>query len=464
MRRFLGAAAIAVLVLAAAAMAAPEDPALPDIAVPDLLNVAAGSSNTVWHCAWVDSGAIRDSDYAIATLTGIDAVITLPTPIPGQEADRAQISVSGPGAERFDVADLVRRGAAPGFIEFNDGPATAATVVMAETLLTGDRCIASAPKLWHLPGGTTRVGRQTTVRLFNPFPDLAKADIQVSSEFGSVSPPELQSIDVSGRSWVDIELNPILPFLDEMSLTVSTEEGLVIPWLALAGSGDEASWPASRLSTAWYFPLMSDVGLVPSLVIANPGGLDAAVQIEFYATTGPQPAAASVVVAPGFSRRVEFTDLDPGEFGLRLTSDQPVSAAVVAETPVVDETPGTQEPGEGEADPGGVEMIAGTLGIAEPARRWLLPGAGSVVGSSSSIWLLNAEAQPVTVTVTPLGAGQLSADKVRVEAFSVRRIRLPAESFQVSGYLVEAIEPITVAWNATGDRGAMFVAGVSVRE
>ncbi|NIR37025.1 MAG: hypothetical protein GWN79_09880, partial [Actinobacteria bacterium] len=81
------------------------------------------------------------------------------------------------------------------------------------------------PKIWYLVGGTTRDGRDLEVRLFNPFPDLAKVTVSGVSEFGPEPLPELGAvIDVPGRAWVDIDLDEIVPFLDDLMLVVGTEE------------------------------------------------------------------------------------------------------------------------------------------------------------------------------------------------------------------------------------------------
>ena len=44
----------------------------------------------------------------------------------------------------------------------------------ADNFLSADQCVVSVPKIWYLPGGSTRTGTITELRLFNPFADTAE--------------------------------------------------------------------------------------------------------------------------------------------------------------------------------------------------------------------------------------------------------------------------------------------------
>ncbi len=55
----------------------------------------------------------------------------------------------------------------------------------SEELLTGDRCVVSVPKVWHLVGGITAEGFSLELQLFNPFAESAKVRVEAITEFGS---------------------------------------------------------------------------------------------------------------------------------------------------------------------------------------------------------------------------------------------------------------------------------------
>ena len=459
MRRFAGLLVVAALGVGAAAMIEPSPPDPPDFTGAVAPQPEARARSSVWYCPWADSGDLRDSDYALASVPPVNATVSLPSPIPNEAARQTNLSLAGPGAAIVDIEDIVRLGAAPGFVEFDDGPATASALITSDFSLAGDHCTVSIDKVWYLPGGTTREGRLLTLRLFNPFSELAKVSVSGVSEFGFVPLPELSPVDVPGRSWRDLELNPAIPFLDDLVLIVTTEQGSVVPALSLVvDGGDEATWPGEGLSTLWEFPMVSTDGLMPELVIGNPATGPVTVEIDVFSTRAASPAALVVEVLPEAPLRVELSDIGEGAFGIRLRAGGPVSAVVVAEDP----PPQTIE-GEEPEEPIAGTRIAATTGAREQASRWLLPGVGTPAGTQSSVWILNTNPETVTVTLEPLSSGTLPSDKLQVEPGRIARYNVPTTA-GISGYLIDSSLPISAGWTAQAPRGVVFVAGVAVGE
>lgn len=445
----------------------PEPPTFTGVAIAD--EGTSGSQGSVWYCPWINAGATRDSWLMLAAATSVNATVTLPSPIPNEPADGAEVAMFDASAEPVEVASVVRRGDAPGFVEFDDGPAAVASIVIADapggsTLVAGDRCVTSAPKLWHLPGGTTREGRTTTLRLFNPFPEASKVTVSGTSEFGDAGLVSLRSIDVAGRSWQDINLNELAPLLDELSLTVSADEGLVIPSLVVASGIDEATWPGTALSTTWEFPQVRQTGLQPALAITNPGEEDVEVSIDVFDPNGSVPDARTVTVPAGSPLRVPIGDLTEGFFGVGLRSTGPIAAVVIAEDITQQRNNRNNNQNDDESDEeqvGSADRIAGSPGAALASQRWLLPGPGAVPAATSSVWLLNSSQDPVTVSMQPLGIDDIPAEEVVIEAQSVLRLVLPQQN-STSGYLIEASEPITASWSVESGDGVAMVAGTAL--
>lgn len=463
MKRLFALILVGASVFAAVVLPEPDSPGGPEFVGPQERESVAASTASVWYCTWAASGALRDSTVMVAASVPVQASLTLPQQIVGDDPDTYETQLQAAGATAIDVGQIVRRGDTPLFAEFDDGPAAVAVIVESNDLLTGDACLARIPKVWELPGGTTREGRTLTLRLFNPFPELAKVSVGGSSESGQTGLVDLQNIDVNGRTWLDISLNEIVPLLDDVSLTVTTSEGLVIPSLAVAGTTDEASWPGIAPTTYWEFPVATtSADFAPSLMLSNTGTVAVAALIDVYTATGVTIDAREVVVDPSIPRRVDLSDLADGALGIRVRSAAPLSAVVIAEeSQVVLAAAGEgDQPDEGEETSGG-DRIAGTIGSSGPATNWLLPGLQAVDGADSTVWLLNTGTETATVILQPLGSQSLLTSKQSVPAGTVLGVPLGYDA-AVGGYFVESSVPISVAWSAEAPNGLVFVSGTVV--
>jgi hypothetical protein len=463
MKRLLGLLIVGAIVTGAVVL--PEPPAAPgpEFIGPEVRESVASATASVWYCPWVASGALRDSRLMLSANVPVDAELTLPQQLADEAPDEAEVGLDDAGALVVDIGEIVRRGDTPLFIEFSDGPAAAAAVVSSVEILTGDTCVARIPKIWELPGGTTREGRTLTVRLFNPFPELAKVSVSGSSESGETGLVDLQNLDVQARTWLDVNLNTLVPLLDELSLTVTSSEGFVIPSLVVAGLTDEASWPGVAPASSWEFPVATvSAEFSPSLMLTNAGAAAVVATIDVYTADGSTIGAREVEVLPSVPRRIDLSDLADGAMGIRVRSTGPVAAAVIAEEATAVLEP-TDE--EGEVDEGTTagDRIAGTVGISRPSSTWLLPGLSAVPDADSTLWLLNTGTETATVTLQPLGVRRLIATKQSVAPGTTVGIPLGFD-VTVGGYFVESTAPISISWSAESASGLMFVTGTVVDE
>ena len=464
MRQVLGLLVAGVLAAYAAVLPGPPPSPRPEFTGPEPPAVGASAVSSLWYCAWLESGDVRDSAFLLASVPPTDSRITLPSPIPNEDPIEEELTIRGPGSRVLNVADVVRFGAAPGFVEFDDGPAAAAASVESDGSLAGDRCVRSVPKIWYLPGGTTREGRSLVLRLFNPFSELAKVTVSGVSEFGPQPLPELGSvIDVPGRFWVDVDLTSIVPLLDDLLLIVGSEEGSIIPALSLAATaGDEATWPGASLSTSWEFPVVATDDLVPQLVVANPGPNAITVDVDVFELLRADPQVVSVEVPGGSPLRIQLPDNGGEPYGIRVRADGPIAAVVVAESPLDGTEPlGTAPDPDEEGVPVPVLRVAGTVGAEGPSLNWLLPGAGAVQNATETIWLMNTGEESATVTLKPLGVREMAADKVLVRPGRIAPFAVPDDS-AIASYFVESTAPITAAWTASNAVGTAFVVGIAI--
>lgn len=464
MKRIIGLVLTAAAVAVALSLPEPEAPAGPDFVGPEERESVASPTASVWYCPWVASGALRDSMAMLATTVPIRAELTLPQQVADEVPDIGNVSLDGAGALVVDIGEIVRRGDTPLFVEFDDGPAAAAAVVTSNEILTGDTCVARIPKVWELPGGTTREGRTMTLRLFNPFPELAKVSVDGTSESGETGLVDLQNLDVAGRTWQDVSLHTLLPLLDDLSLTVTSSEGFVIPALVIGGTTDEASWPGVAPGTIWEFPVAASSDLyASSLMLSNTGSVPVTAVIDVYTNQGATVDAREVEITPGIPQRVDLSDLADGALGIRVRASGPVAAAVISEESIAVLVPSDEEGelDETEGEPG--DRIAGTIGISAPATQWLLPGLQAVPDAESTAWILNTGSEAATLTMQPLGESALAASKQSVPPGSLLGVVLPPDAV-VGGYQIESSAPVSIAWSTETPAGLMFVTGTVVGE
>jgi hypothetical protein len=508
MRRVIAVVIVAVVGALALAQSGPAEVGRPDFGTPLPEAGAATGDPSAWYCPWVGAGALRDSAFNVASVLDVNATITLPNPNPTEEPDIDELRLRGPGARSIDAGDIVRRGTSPGIVEFDDGPAVATTAMWSEEILTGDRCVVSVPKEWHLVGGITAEGFTLELQLFNPFAESAKVTVEAITEFGRSPLAGFENIDVPGRSWLTEDLSRVIPFLDMATFTVTTESGIVIPSLVLNNGTDEASWPGTGQSTVWDFPVTSLPGLDPTLVLSNTGGVEATIAIDLFTPDGPILDADGRIASPLEPLRIHLSDLAAPPFAVRVRSNVPIGAVIQAapegtfpradvippgegqsggteddaatdetatdetatdETATDDEGVTTDEDttdtteGEGVDEPISYEGLAAMPGNPDSFERWLVPGLGVVPGAETSIWILNPSGDDATVSVSPLGVASLSSEKVLIPPGGYVEIPVPALSETGnSGMLINANRPVSVAVSIAGPQGVAFIGGIGV--
>ncbi len=492
MRRILAGIVVAAIGALALAQTEPVGVRPPDFGAPPAETIGATGDPSAWYCPWVVSGALRDSAFNLASMTDVNATVTLPNANPTEEPGVSEVRLRGPGARSIDAGEIVRRGTSPGVVEFDDGPAVATTAMWSEEIITGDRCVASVPKEWNLVGGITAEGFTLELQLFNPFAESAKVTVEAITEFGRSPLAGFESIDVPGRSWVTTDLSRVIPFLDMATFTVTSESGIVIPSLVLNNENDEASWPGTGQSTIWDFPVTSVPGLEPTLVISNTGSVGATVAIDLFTPDGPIPDVDGRIVAPLEPLRIHLSDLAEPPFAVRVRSNAPIGALIQAapegtfprtdgippeEEAVVDEAADeettdeaatdeeTTDTSEGEEveEPVVYSGLAAMPGNTNALERWLVPGLGVVPGAQTSIWILNPSGEEATVTVSPLGVSAVRSEKIVIPAGQYVELPVPSLSESGnSGMLIDSSLPVSVAVSIAGPQGVAFIGGVGV--
>jgi len=442
MRRLLVLALVGAVLGVAFLLPAPPDPREPLTGlIIEPPGLASPEDAGIWYCPWAQSTALRDTVFGVVSLEEAQAAFTFPVTIPDEPDDAATIEVPGPGAANLALSLVAQRGDSPGFVELSAGPGAIAATVMGDAVLAADSCVASGPRTWHFPGGSTMPGEHLTLRLFNPFPDPAKVTVTGVSDIGVEALPELDNLAVAARSWRDVDFTTLLRQRQNLVITVSAAAGVVVPAMVFGTESDEDWWPGVGEASEWEFPVARVQGTDAYLVVHNPGLGPVEVVVDLMTPGGPVMEAFNASVAPSAPVRFDLSAYPGDPLAARLVSTGgPVAAAVVAK-------------GEG-----GVAVMPG---VPAASSTWLLPGLRRVPLHAASLWLLNAASEEaVSATVGVLGRDGSSGQTVVVPPGVP--VQVDVTSADAAGILVEASGPVTVAWTIRGPSGLAFSAASPV--
>jgi hypothetical protein len=198
-------------------------------------------------------------------------------------------------------------------------------------------CGPAAADAWLVGGGA---GASRTERLVvgNPGANAVTVAFDVFGHAGPVAAAEGRSVSVPPRSRVVVSLEALAPNEPAPAVHVTATGGVVSAvlsdqWLDGAtprGADDSvaASAPARSQVIAGL-----DVASTTSVRLINPDTAgEALVQVTVLSAAGPdQPAALRAVRVPAGSTVDVPLTLAPGAYGLRLTSDRPVTGAAWTE-------------------------------------------------------------------------------------------------------------------------------------
>lgn len=180
---------------------------------------------------------------------------------------------------------------------------------------------------WYLPEGSTEGGMETFVLLQNPgFTDV-HANISFQTDGGLVTPPELQGVTIPALSRRTYKVNDYATTYN-VSTKVEALDGALVCERAMYG-GDRtwahASIGSPSFGVDWYMAEgCTSNGMETFVLIQNPAGADAVVNLSFQTGTGPvAPAGLQGLVIPANSR---YT-INVGDY---LPDNTNVSTRVVA--------------------------------------------------------------------------------------------------------------------------------------
>ncbi|WP_460766863.1 DUF5719 family protein, partial [Mariniluteicoccus flavus] len=223
--------------------------------------------------------------------------------------------------------------------------AYAATPDGADRGLALARCVAPATTSWFTglyAGGSGPGGRATTrseVVLVNPDSTRADVDLRVLGPAGQIAAPGGRGLTVPARSTRVVALESLVSERGALGVQVRASRGRIHATVRQrAGFGPlpggmDLQVPSAQPSTVQVVPGIPDGPGERTLVVTNPGDRRTTAKVELMGPNGTfVPAEARTLdVNAGSTAQVSLAQGLAQEAGaVRVTTDQPVTAAVVA--------------------------------------------------------------------------------------------------------------------------------------
>lgn len=326
----------------------------------------------------------------------------------------SQLAIGAPGSEEVLVGigdenidlgaerSLVRKNVASSALIGYGGEVTAAALPQFsgdDAGLGAARCSKVASSRWFFAEGSSALGAEQRLVIYNPFPDEAVVGISLFTPEGPQGNANLsEGKAVPAGETLVVEINRFIRQERFVGASIVANRGRVIAWRALQVSSEERpegvqfSLGATVPASEWYFPEGGlSAGVDTRVSLLNPTDQEAVATVSLV--TGEEtlqpPKLVEVLVPPQtlqplpLREYVGGSDAGLGGAGLVVRTS---SGTVIAERTVYYET----------ADLIGV---ASEVGAARTASRWSLAPAVSSPETDSAI-LLNPGAEAAQVSLT----------------------------------------------------------------
>jgi Family of unknown function (DUF5719) len=308
------------------------------------------------------------------------------------------------------------------------------------------RCAPDASATWYFAEGSSEIGYDERILLYNPFPAQAVVRVNLFTPKGRRSKANLGEIAVPESSATAVALNDFVLRQPSLGASVEVTRGRVVAWRVLFVDADGVEGATASLGVdapaeSWYFPNGEiGTGARQQISVLNPTSDEAIVTLSLIGRNGvvQPPKLVDVTIRPTTVKTFVLRDyLKEGQLELGAVS------AIVRSTngvPVVAEQTLVYD----RAD---LEGIASEVGAAAPGEHWALAPA-STRPTSESISIFNPGTEPSVVDISLVRTDRgpkTPADLQGVRLEPGGRIKLPLGSFTKGAPMmafVDATEPV----------------------
>lgn len=290
-------------------------------------------------------------------------------------------------------------------------------------------CLSSAVDFWFV-GAASGIGTSNQLLLFNP----GHTPVTVSlSAYGSTGPLSLgtaSSVAIAADSMARVDLDGLIPTDSRIALHASTDSGEIaallqtneiegvkprgVSFISGSSKGRELLIPAIAIP--------EDPATIPSVRLVNTESVEAKVSVEIIGSEGSvELAGGDVVVAPEAVLDLSLSGVKPGNYALRITSEQAIAAGALLVTP---------------------DSSAGARDVAWASAREPLTSGAIAFGETTTTAIVTSTSNgPANVEIVPVTAQGMELDPLplKIQGSETASLELPADSV---GFFFSSSQPV----------------------
>lgn len=365
-------------------------------------------------------------------------------------------------------------------VRWRGGPTVASWRVDGAKERVGTQCAQSPAPQWSIPGAETTIGSSTRLYLFNPFDSDAVVRIAFATPEGRIDLVSSENVSVPARGVIDVGINELQPEQPDLGLLVEVEAGRVIASaLQRFGQPDVGNvelegadpptdptapdgrtvLPASAVPSETVGLAYASAGESTSswVSVVNPGSEPATVAVDVTDAIAGSVLEQDIVVGPESVGRIDLTGASSApEFGVRLRSDQPITAtgfvALIGEDKRVSAAGAVPEPATLNVQPAVPADSGSTVVLYNPGDA-AATATVTVDGEGPDQWS-SIELAPGTTQVLSFGDAGVGDGGGPIEASADRPIyatlRVGSEDSRADGFATLPLVPANV-WQGSAE-------------
>jgi hypothetical protein len=268
-------------------------------------------------------------------------------------------------------------------------------------------CSSVAARHWYFPEGSSDLGYDERLILYNPFPDEAVVRVSFVTPKGKVSKANLSDQAVPSGATSVLRLNGFTLNEALLSVQVDAIRGRIVAWRSLRAhaekrpKGEQFSLGATNSHTDWFLPNgATGSGYDERIALLNPNDKAAQVTISILTSTRTvqPPKLLDITVPPSSSKSVAPADAmkrcKSGACGIGAVVTSTNGVGVVAERTIWYTTDR-------------VEGVASEIAASRTGLHWYL-GPASFEPTRDSVVVINPTTADAAISLTLLSDRQAS--------------------------------------------------------